>query len=83
MVKGGKQEDLPPHVYSAAQIVYDNLMSTQHDQSLVFMGYSGSGKSTSAYNCLNYLIQVAGCPGNNPSGISCILCWMKYMIFVS
>ena len=64
MFRGCKQEDLPPHIYSAAQIAYRDLLNTRRDQSLVFMGRSGSGKTSSASHCLHYLLLAAGSVNN-------------------
>jgi len=60
MFRGCKTEDMPPHVYSLAQTAYRSLVETRRDQSLIFMGRSGSGKSTSFKHALNYLALAAG-----------------------
>ncbi|KAL8610894.1 hypothetical protein ACOMHN_056749 [Nucella lapillus] len=78
MFRGCKQEDMPPHVFSAAQMAYRDLLNTRHDQSLVFVGRSGSGKTTSAIHCLHYLLVAAGSVNNiftveKLSGISTLL----------
>ncbi|XP_076453173.1 unconventional myosin-XVIIIa-like [Babylonia areolata] len=78
MFRGCKQEDMPPHVFSAAQMAYRDLLSTRRDQSLVFVGRSGSGKTTSALHCLHYLLVAAGSVSNiftveKLSGISTLL----------
>ncbi|XP_025090259.1 unconventional myosin-XVIIIa-like isoform X3 [Pomacea canaliculata] len=64
MFKGCKQEDLPPHVYSAAQIAYRDLLASRRDQSILFLGRSGSGKTCSLQHCLHYLIGAAGSINN-------------------
>ncbi|XP_070204311.1 unconventional myosin-XVIIIa-like isoform X2 [Littorina saxatilis] len=64
MFRGCKQEDLPPHIFSAAQIALRDLLNTRRDQSLVFMGRSGSGKTTAAYHTLHYLLSAAGSVNN-------------------
>lgn len=60
MFRGCKTEDMPPHVYSLAQTAYRSLVETRRDQSLIFMGRSGSGKTTSFKHALNYLALAAG-----------------------
>lgn len=60
MLKGCKQEDMPPHIFSKAQVVYREMLNTRRDQSLVLMGKSGSGKTTNAQHLMHYLITAAG-----------------------
>ncbi|XP_030375800.1 unconventional myosin-XVIIIa isoform X2 [Scaptodrosophila lebanonensis] len=64
MFRGCKTEDMPPHVYSLAQTAYRSMLETRRDQSLIFMGRSGSGKTTSFKHALNYLALVAGAYNN-------------------
>ncbi|VEN61655.1 unnamed protein product, partial [Callosobruchus maculatus] len=51
---------MPPHIYSMAQASYHNMVSTRRDQSLVFIGRSGSGKTTNFRHCVQYLVTAAG-----------------------
>lgn len=60
MFKGCKTEDMPPHIFSMAQGAYHNLLQTRRDQSLVFLGRSGSGKTINFKHAIQYLVQVAG-----------------------
>ncbi|XP_039444076.1 unconventional myosin-XVIIIa isoform X2 [Culex pipiens pallens] len=60
MFRGCKTEDMPPHVFSLAQTAYRTMLETRRDQSLVFMGRSGSGKTTSFKHALYYLALAAG-----------------------
>lgn len=60
MFRGCKTEDMPPHVYSLAQTAYRSMLETRQDQSLIFMGRSGSGKTTSFKHALYYLTLAAG-----------------------
>ncbi|XP_063697134.1 unconventional myosin-XVIIIa isoform X2 [Culicoides brevitarsis] len=60
MFRGCKTEDMPPHVYSLAQTAYRTMMETRRDQSLIFMGRSASGKTTSFKHALYYLTLAAG-----------------------
>lgn len=60
MFRGCKTEDMPPHVYSLAQTAYRAMLETRRDQSLIFMGRSGSGKTTSFKHALYYLALAAG-----------------------
>lgn len=56
MFKGCKTEDLPPHIFSMAQSAYQNMLQTRKDQSLAFLGRSGSGKSINFKHCIQYLV---------------------------
>nr|XP_045601372.1 unconventional myosin-XVIIIa-like isoform X14 [Procambarus clarkii] len=60
MFKGCKLEDMPPHIYSAAQASYRDLLATRRDQSIVFLGRSGAGKTTNFRHILHYLALAAG-----------------------
>lgn len=60
MFKGCRKSDMPPHIFSSAQIAYHQMMNTGNDQSLVLTGCSGSGKSQNVRNVLRYLTNVSG-----------------------
>ena len=62
LFRGCKSEDMPPHIYSSAQSAYRSMLATRCDQSLIFVGRSGSGKSHNFRNSLHYLCLAAGCP---------------------
>ncbi|XP_037947751.1 unconventional myosin-XVIIIa isoform X2 [Teleopsis dalmanni] len=64
MFRGCKTEDMPPHIYSLAQTAYRSMLETRRDQSLIFMGRSGSGKTTSFKHALYYLALAAGSYNN-------------------
>ncbi|XP_041350261.1 unconventional myosin-XVIIIa-like isoform X3 [Gigantopelta aegis] len=64
MFKGCKQEDMPPHIFSMAQIAYREMLSTRRDQSIITMGRSGGGKTMCANHVLQYLTAAAGCVNN-------------------
>lgn len=55
MFRGCRREDMPPHIFAAAQQAYHSMLSTRSDQSLVLMGVSGSGKTFNARFLLKYL----------------------------
>lgn len=61
LFKGCKSEDMPPHIYSMAQSCYHGMLSSRRDQSLLFLGRSGSGKTTNFRHCVQYLLTAAGC----------------------
>lgn len=44
-----------------AQSAYQNMLTSRRDQSLVFLGRSGSGKTTNFRHCIQYLLTAAGC----------------------
>ncbi|XP_054748901.2 unconventional myosin-XVIIIa-like [Lytechinus pictus] len=64
MFRGCKLEDMPPHIYAAAQTAYRSMQSTRQDQSIVFMGRSGGGKSWNVRHVLQYLTIVSGSHNN-------------------
>lgn len=51
---------MPPHIYSVAQSAYHNMLSTRKDQSILFLGRSGSGKTTNFRHSLQYLLTATG-----------------------
>ena len=63
MFRGCKAEDMPPHIYAVAQRAYVSMLTNRRDQAIVFLGRSGSGKSTNAYHALHYLLLAAGRSG--------------------
>ena len=68
LFRGCKAEDMPPHIYSSAQSAYRVMLATRCDQSLVFTGRSGSGKTHNFRNSLHYLCIAAGCPSKIVTG---------------
>lgn len=64
LFKGCKSEDMPPHIYSMAQSSYHNMQSSRRDQSLVFLGRSGAGKTSNFRHCVQYLVTAAGTANN-------------------
>ena len=62
--KGCKQEDMPPHIYAMGQMTYREMLQSRSDQSIVFMGRSGSGKTSNSGHVMQYLITSAGSVGN-------------------
>ncbi|XP_053985866.1 unconventional myosin-XVIIIa-like isoform X2 [Hylaeus anthracinus] len=60
MFRGYKTEDMPPHIYAMAQTAYKGMLATRRDHSLVFLGRSGSGKTTNFKHVLHYLVLAAG-----------------------
>lgn len=60
MFKGCKTEDMPPHIFSMAQSAYHNMLQTRREQSLVFLGRSGSGKTINFKHAIHYLLQASG-----------------------
>ncbi|XP_073524022.1 unconventional myosin-XVIIIa isoform X5 [Phyllobates terribilis] len=63
MFKGCRREDTSPHVYGVAQAAYWNMLMTRQDQSIVLLGNSGSGKTTSCQHVIQYLATVSGSTG--------------------
>ncbi|KAG0412651.1 hypothetical protein HPB47_010194, partial [Ixodes persulcatus] len=48
-------DDLPPHVFAVAQAAHAALVSTRRDQTVLFLGRSGAGKTGAAKQVLQYL----------------------------
>ncbi|XP_063306059.1 unconventional myosin-XVIIIa isoform X5 [Pelobates fuscus] len=63
MFKGCRREDTSPHIYGVAQAAYWNMLMTRQDQSIVLLGSSGSGKTTSCQHVIQYLATVSGSTG--------------------
>uniref|UniRef100_A0A182FW47 Myosin motor domain-containing protein n=1 Tax=Anopheles albimanus TaxID=7167 RepID=A0A182FW47_ANOAL len=66
MFRGCKAEDdMPPHIFSQAQTAYRAALETRRDQSIIFMGRSGAGKTTNFKHALYYLtLATAGNAGS-------------------
>ncbi|KYO48355.1 unconventional myosin-XVIIIa [Alligator mississippiensis] len=63
MFKGCRREDMAPHVYAVAQAAYRSMLMSRQDQSVVLLGGSGSGKTTSCQHLVQYLATIAGSSG--------------------
>nr|XP_017533673.1 unconventional myosin-XVIIIa isoform X14 [Manis javanica] len=64
MFKGCRREDMAPHIYAVAQAAYRAMLMSRQDQSIILLGSSGSGKSTSCQHLVQYLATIAGSSGN-------------------
>ncbi|KAM4844542.1 unconventional myosin-XVIIIa isoform 2-T4 [Thomomys bottae] len=64
MFKGCRREDMAPHIYAVAQTAYRAMLMNRQDQSIVLLGSSGSGKTTSCQHLVQYLATIAGTSGN-------------------
>lgn len=64
MFKGCRREDMAPHIYAVAQTAYRAMLMSRQDQSIVLLGSSGSGKTTSSQHLVQYLATIAGTSGN-------------------
>eukprot|EP00072_Mus_musculus_P068352 XP_017170115.1 PREDICTED: unconventional myosin-XVIIIa isoform X10 [Mus musculus] len=63
MFKGCRREDMAPHIYAVAQTAYRAMLMSRQDQSIVLLGSSGSGKTTSFQHLVQYLATIAGTSG--------------------
>ncbi|XP_074869502.1 unconventional myosin-XVIIIa isoform X4 [Carettochelys insculpta] len=63
MFKGCRREDMSPHIYAVAQAAYRAMLMSRQDQSVVLLGSSGSGKTTSCQHLVQYLATIAGSTG--------------------
>lgn len=68
MFKGCRREETAPHIFAIAQSAYRQLLTTRQDQTIVMLGRSGSGKSTSCQHLLQYLVTIAAGSGKVYSG---------------
>ncbi|XP_004706969.1 unconventional myosin-XVIIIa isoform X3 [Echinops telfairi] len=64
MFKGCRREDMAPHIYAVAQTAYRAMLMSRQDQSIILLGSSGSGKTTSCQHLVQYLATIAGSSGN-------------------
>uniref|UniRef100_A0A8C8TZW8 Unconventional myosin-XVIIIa n=1 Tax=Peromyscus maniculatus bairdii TaxID=230844 RepID=A0A8C8TZW8_PERMB len=64
MFKGCRREDMAPHIYAVAQTAYRAMLMSCQDQSIVLLGSSGSGKTTSFQHLVQYLATIAGTSGS-------------------
>lgn len=64
MFKGCRREDMAPHIYAVAQTAYRAMLMSRQDQSIVLLGSSGSGKTTSFQHLVQYLATIAGSSGS-------------------
>ncbi|XP_032136896.1 unconventional myosin-XVIIIa isoform X10 [Sapajus apella] len=64
MFKGCRREDMAPHIYAVAQTAYRAMLMSRQDQSIVLLGSSGSGKTSSCQHLVQYLATIAGVSGN-------------------
>ncbi|XP_065663427.1 unconventional myosin-XVIIIa isoform X2 [Hydra vulgaris] len=55
MIHDCKQEAMPPHIFSVAQSAYRSMVATNTNQSILFWGSAGSGKSFNVNNVVKYL----------------------------
>ena len=60
MFKECRVEEMPPHVYSVAAGAHHAMLTGRKDQSVAFIGRSGSGKSCNARHCLAYYSTLYG-----------------------
>lgn len=58
MFKECRVEDMPPHIFSVAASAHKNMVTNRKDQSIVFVGRSGSGKTSNVKHVLNYYSQL-------------------------
>ncbi|KAL0867890.1 hypothetical protein ABMA27_008575 [Loxostege sticticalis] len=55
MFRGCRADDMPPHVFAAAQSAHRCMLASRRDRALVFLGRSGSGKTSAMRHCVWYL----------------------------
>ncbi|XP_069357170.1 unconventional myosin-XVIIIa isoform X4 [Maniola hyperantus] len=55
MFRGCRVDDMPPHVFAAAQSAHRCMLASRRDRAIVFLGRSGSGKTSAMRHCVWYL----------------------------
>ncbi|XP_026333803.1 unconventional myosin-XVIIIa isoform X2 [Hyposmocoma kahamanoa] len=55
MFRGCRADDMPPHVFAAAQSAHRCMLASRRDRAIVFLGRSGSGKTSAMRHCIWYL----------------------------
>ncbi|XP_072934275.1 unconventional myosin-XVIIIa [Epargyreus clarus] len=55
MFRGCRADDMPPHIFAAAQSAHRCMLASRRDRAIVFLGRSGSGKTTAMRHCVWYL----------------------------
>nr|XP_026488065.1 unconventional myosin-XVIIIa [Vanessa tameamea] len=55
MFRGCRMDDMPPHVFAAAQSAHRSMLASRRDRAVVFLGRSGSGKTSAMRHCVWYL----------------------------
>ena len=58
-MRGLAVRELPPHVFSVAELAYRGLERKRESQAVIVSGESGSGKTHSMGRVLDYLVQRA------------------------
>ncbi|XP_045454107.1 unconventional myosin-XVIIIa-like [Melitaea cinxia] len=55
MFRGCRADDMPPHIFAAAQSAHRCMLASRRDRAIVFLGRSGSGKTSAMRHCVWYL----------------------------
>ncbi|XP_045770484.1 unconventional myosin-XVIIIa isoform X3 [Maniola jurtina] len=55
MFRGCRVDDMPPHVFAAAQSAHRCMLASRRDRAIVFLGRSGSGKTSAMRHSVWYL----------------------------
>ncbi|CAG9559203.1 unnamed protein product [Danaus chrysippus] len=55
MFRSCRTDDMPPHVFAAAQSAHRAMLAARRDRAIVFLGRSGSGKTSAMRHCVWYL----------------------------
>lgn len=55
MFRGCRADDMPPHIFAAAQSAHRCMLASRRDRAIVFTGRSGSGKTLAMRHCIWYL----------------------------
>lgn len=77
MFRECKVEDMPPHIYSVAQSALKSMLHTRRDQSIAFIGRSGSGKSLNVQHLLSYFAANSSSKILTLEKVSAIFCMLE------
>jgi myosin-18 len=72
MFKKCRVEEMPPHIFSVSATAHHNILTNRKDQSIAFVGRSGSGKTTNVRHCLNYFGTLYGGKVLTPKKVAAI-----------
>ncbi|OWK00502.1 hypothetical protein Celaphus_00019557, partial [Cervus elaphus hippelaphus] len=57
--KGRRRSDAPPHIFAVASNAFQDMLHSRENQSILFTGESGSGKTVNTKHVIQYFATVA------------------------
>jgi myosin-1 len=62
---GSTAHELPPHIYSTAETMFQNMLIDEENQCVIISGESGAGKTETSKLLMNYVSAVSGKGGSS------------------